>query len=94
MKSRPYPALAAAIAATGMTQAELAEALGDVSTSTVSAVLRGQMRPSATLRARFAVVLGVSEDDLFEPHPDLRQLLDMAHAAGLDHLVVTARGVA
>ena len=53
----------------------------------VSAILRGGLRPSAALRARFAEVLGVDETALFELHPDIIRLVEWAVAQGLGHVV-------
>ena len=81
-----YPALAAAIAARGLTQPEVGAAVG-IATGSVSAVLRGELRPSVSLRARFAALFDIDEDTLFELHPDIARLVESAVAQGLGRVV-------
>jgi transcriptional regulator with XRE-family HTH domain len=92
MKSRAFPNLAAVIAARGLTHSEVADAVG-VGPTSVNHILCGRRRPSADLRARFAVALGVEEDVLFEMNPDVARIIEAANAQGLGHLVAVAPGV-
>jgi transcriptional regulator with XRE-family HTH domain len=89
MKLVCYPALAALIAAQGWSHPELGAAVS-VGATTINRVVSGRQRPSADLRARFADVLGVPEDVLFQLSPDVAQLIKLADTQGLNRLVPVA----
>jgi hypothetical protein len=85
-----YPRLAAAIAESDVSHADLAAAAG-CAPQTISFILRGHLRASQPLRERIAASLGGDVDELFAIGPDVARLLEQA-AAELDP--VTARRVA
>ena len=77
-----YPELAAELARSNLTQAELAEAAG-CTQSTISNVLRGYIRPTQALRSRIAAALGRDDvDTLFTLSDDVRRLVADAVAQG------------
>ena len=91
MKPKAYPVLAGLIVVRGLTQAEVAEAVG-IAPNSVGHLLCGRQRPSPELRARFAAFLGVDEATLFQMHADVAQFIDVARAQGLGHLVHAGPG--
>lgn len=82
-----FPRFAARIAERGVTQADLAEAVG-CARSTIGAIARGSIIPSRALRGRLAVALESEEDELFALHPAVERLLAQAETQGV------ARGAA
>lgn len=81
-----FPRLAARIAELGWTHGTVAERCG-IAAGTVSLIIRGQIAPSAALRARMAAVLEVPEEELFELDPDVARLVELAVAQGLGRTV-------
>jgi transcriptional regulator with XRE-family HTH domain len=59
-----YPNFAAELARRGITRRVLADAVG-VHPNTLTNINSGVMLPSASLRARIALALGKTEDELF-----------------------------
>ena len=90
MRARYYPTLAAAIAARGLTHAEVGVAIG-ITAGSVGSILRGSIRPSSTTRARLVELFGIDEGELFALSPDVTRLIEAAHANGFDHLLISAQ---
>lgn len=86
MRPPHFPRLAARIAELGWTHGTVANQCG-ITAGSVSGIVRGQLAPSAALRARMADVLDVPEDELFQLDPDVARLVDLAVAQGLGRTV-------
>jgi len=88
-----YPELAAELARTGRSYADVARAAG-CAAGTLTHVVRGRLRPSADLRHRIAAAVDRDEAELFALAPDVQRLIDMAAEQGFSERVTASTTLA
>jgi len=76
-----YPELAAELARQGINASDLGRRIGR-SPQTISQIIRGRFRPSDQLRRQIADTLGRPEAELFQLHPDIERLINLAVQQG------------